>query len=261
MNKEALQNAKIVTTNIKVPLPFWKNQYFLLTAVLSLIAISMFSVRRATRRIMEKKLRESEITEMIYKERERISRDLHDNLGAYAACIKNSIVGIERSSNDSFELQNLRENTDELLNALRETIWALQHESIRITAISDRFKKIVNRISAGYSSVRVEIKENITKDVFLTPTEGVNLIRIMQESITNAMKHARCTVINVHIESSDDLLISISDNGIGFDVQKKADETYGIGNIRTRAEEAGFKLHMNSNGDGSSIQISKRIKN
>jgi signal transduction histidine kinase len=119
----------------------------------------------------------------------------------------------------------------------------------------------VNRISAGYSSVRVEIKENITKDVFLTPTEGVNLIRIMQESITNAMKHARCTVINVHIESSDDLLISISDNGIGFDVQKKADETYGIGNIRTRAEEAGFKLHMNSNGDGSSIQISKRIKN
>ena len=259
MNKEALQNAKIVTTNIKVPLPFWKNQYFLLTAVLSLIAISMFSVRRATRRIMEKKLRESEITEMIYKERERISRDLHDNLGAYAACIKNSIVGIERSSNDSFELQNLRENTDELLNALRETIWALQHESIRITAISDRFKKIVNRISAGYSSVGVEIKENVTNDVFLTPTEGVNLIRIMQESITNAMKHARCTVINVHIECSDKLLISISDNGIGFDLQKKADETYGIGNMRSRAAEAGFELYMNSTVHGSVIRISKAI--
>ena len=252
-----LEQADAVETRIKVPLPFWRNPYYIAVAVLSIMAIVVHAVRRSAKKAMAEKLRESEMSELLYKERERISRDLHDNLGAYAACIRNNVVELERKSGGGSELSSLKENTDVLMNALRETIWVLQSETVSITSLSDRFKNIVNRVGSGYPNVTVEVRERISRDVRLSPTEGINLIRIMQEALTNSIKHSGCSRVLIDIESSESLQVSVVDNGRGFDTESGNEGSFGIRNMRDRARDAGFDLRLESGASGTAVHIGK----
>jgi signal transduction histidine kinase len=250
-----MEQAETIETRIKVPLPFWRNPFYITASVLSLMALVVYVVRRSAKKTMEEKLRESEMSELLYKERERISRDLHDNLGAYAACIRNNVVELERKSQGGSELSSLRENTDVLMNALRETIWVLQNETVSITSLSDRFKNIVNRIGSGYPDVTVEVSERISREVRLSPTEGINLIRIMQEALTNSIKHSGCSRVRIDIESSDALRVSVTDDGTGFDTGTVREGSYGIRNMRERAREAGFEFRMETSSSGTSVLV------
>jgi signal transduction histidine kinase len=252
-----MEQAETIETRIKIPLPFWRNPFYITASVLSLMALVVYVVRRSAKKTMEEKLRESEMSELLYKERERISRDLHDNLGAYAACIRNNVVELERRSEGGSELSSLRENTDVLMNALRETIWVLQNETVSITSLSDRFKNIVNRIGAGYPDVTIEVHDLIQREARLSPTEGINLMRIMQEALTNSIKHSGCSRVRIDIESSDALRVSVTDDGTGFDTRTVREGSYGIRNMRERAREAGFDLRLESGASGTAVHIGK----
>jgi signal transduction histidine kinase len=213
-------------------------------------------IRFFLKRRLREKFKEVEMKESIYKERERISRDLHDHLGAYAAAIKSNIVQAEKEMKSIAPFQQLKENAEEMVNALRETIWTLEHEHISITNISDRLKNSVNRISNNYPDFHIEIKEDIVKDHILSPTESIQLVRIIQEGLTNALKHSEGTNITIHIQSSDTIRISITDNGKGI-VGETTNQQYGIRNMKERAKEAGFMLEILSNETGTVIEIKK----
>jgi signal transduction histidine kinase len=161
----------------------------------------------------------------------------------------------EADENNTPFLQ-LKENAEGMVSSLRETIWALQHEHIGITAFSDRFKNNVNRLSNNYPDVAIDFTEDIQQDITLSPSESIQLVRIMQEALTNALKHADGSKINIHIESADYLNITISDNGKGFD--DIADMNgYGIRNMKERAKEIGYELTIQSSSSGSTLSIKK----
>jgi signal transduction histidine kinase len=187
---------------------------------------------------------------------ERISRDLHDRLGAYAAAIKNNVVRIERSDkNITDQLQQLKENAEEMVMALRETIWALQLTGVNLINLSDRFKSLVNRMAANYPDINIIFKEEILLDKELSPNEGIQLMRIMQEALTNALKHAGPSTIIVHIHGGKRMEITISDNGMGFDMEHVV-HGQGLENMRQRALEAGFDFSISSNDSGTVVSIS-----
>jgi signal transduction histidine kinase len=207
-------------------------------------------------RKIEKGKRKAEIEQTIYKERERISRDLHDRLGAYAAAIKNNVVRIEKSDKIVIDqLQQLKENSEEMVMALRETIWALQLPGVSMINLSDRFKSLVNRIANNYPEININFKEEILVDKELSPNEGIQLMRIMQEALTNALKHASASTILIHIFSENGVEITISDNGRGFDPNNIV-EGQGLENMRQRAEEAGFNYSIASDDSGTSVSVS-----
>ena len=201
-------------------------------------------------------MQQSEIEQRIYKERERISRDLHDHLGAYAAAIKSNINQLERKDEQTGNtLQKLKENADDMVNALRETIWVLQYQEISITALSDRFKNLVNRIRPNYPGVSIEVSENIEADKHLTPAESIHLLRMMQEVLTNALKHADCSKINIRIQVNQLAEIEIEDDGKGFEMEE-VNSGFGLGNLNERASESGASLQIFSQkGAGTRIRI------
>lgn len=251
-----IADAPITSIPIEVMPPFWRKPIFLIPFLLLIISSIVLIIRSYLRKKIEKGKRKAEIEQTIYKERERISRDLHDRLGAYAAAIKNNVVRMERSETVvADQLQQLKENAEEMVMALRETIWALQLPGVSMTSLSDRFKSLVNRIAPNYPDINIIFREEIIEDKELSPNEGIQLMRIMQESLTNALKHANAKEIMIRIASDKGIRVHIKDSGQGFDPDIKSDGQ-GLQNMRQRATEAGFSFEIQSGVSGTEISIS-----
>ncbi len=255
-NMAQLSKAIITQYTINRTPPFWQNWYFLVPSIGAVLVCIILFIRFLTKRKLQRQLQEAAIQQGIYKERERISRDLHDHLGAYAAAIKSNIVQLEKMdahTNDT--MLQLKGNAEDMVNALRETIWVMQYEQISMTALSDRFKNLVNRIAPNYPTIQINVKDQFIIEKLLSPGESIHLLRIMQEALTNALKHSQCSQIDIEITIDDPIEVIIHDNGIGFNLSQGANG-YGLQNIKDRGAEAGLTLDIRSEiGKGTRISL------
>ncbi|MGG9962084.1 ATP-binding protein [Ferruginibacter sp. SUN106] len=195
----------------------------------------------------EKRISAQSIIDAEEQERKRIATDLHDNIGAYASAIR---ADVEKISNNGFEknnhaLNNLQQHSQEIINSLRDTIWVLNKENITITGISDRIKNYINKLQPTYDTIQLEIKEEICNDVRLSSQHALNIFRIIQEAIHNALKHSGATQIAVTINSKESILISITDNGKGIATDIAAGGN-GMSNMKARAKQTGMELLISS---------------
>jgi len=195
-------------------------------------------------------------------ERKRIAADLHDNLGAYAASIVSNLDFIAAQSHHQLKedaaLHELRNNSQAIVSQLNDTIWALKREGLSLTAISDRIKIFMQRIQPSYPHIAINIIEQINEDQALTPAQAFHLFRIMQEAITNALKHSNAKEIVVYIESDNaGSNIKITDDGTGIknaeSIQKGGN---GLANMQQRAKEAGWTITWSDNlPQGTSVNV------
>ncbi|HEY8690156.1 MAG TPA: tetratricopeptide repeat protein [Chitinophagaceae bacterium] len=192
-------------------------------------------------------------------ERKRISRDLHDNIGAYATVLmanterlKKQAAGqpVQQSADSIFE------NAQNIIGSLQETIWVLNNDVITITDFIDRFKMYAKKMLQHFTATQIRFKEQLDDDVKLSPAEALHLFRIMQEALQNIIKHAGSKNIIVEIKSKETIEISIKDDGNGFD-KNIIMEGNGLLNMRHRANEAGYHLNILSSADGTEIKLIK----
>lgn len=193
-------------------------------------------------------------------ERKRIAADLHDNLGAYAASIVSNLDCISPArdtTQNNMVLRELRNNSHAIVSQLNDTIWALKKEDLSLTAISDRIKIFIQRIQPSYPRILINVMESIEDDPALTPAQAFHLYRIMQEAVTNSLKHSRATEINIILETSDSSFrISISDNGTGMkQTDNMTKEGNGLLNMQQRANEAGWSISWHTNGSGGTMVV------
>ncbi len=199
---------------------------------------------------LKKKNRELEAAQAIQQEKERISRDLHDNVGGQLSYVLFSLDGIEHEDKEKRLLlkNNINESIRNVISNLRETIWAINDEFVTINDLSDKLK-VYARGMFRNTETKVFFNEDIKENVQLKSLIGLNLYRICQEIINNTFKHAKATELKIDIIMHEKITITISDNGIGFDQAEKKAESFGLSNISARATEAGilFKLKTEIN--------------
>jgi signal transduction histidine kinase len=244
-------------TIIRQNMSLIKKNYFLFGSLLLLgiVLASAFIIFRGYRRRQQLKMKyllEEEklisaqaVNKAEEKERRRIAADLHDNLGAYAASIVSNLDHISfksSSQENSIAMQELRNNSQAMVAQLSDTIWAMKKDSLSLTAISDRIKAFMQRLQSSYPNIRMEVIEQIPKDLLLPPSQAFHLFKVMQEGINNALRHSHCRHIMVSIESGEQVKIRITDDGQGFSISAKNAEGNGIQNMRTRAQEAGWQV-------------------
>lgn len=191
-------------------------------------------------------------------ERKRIAADLHDNMGAYATAISANIDDLMLKENVAeFDvLENIKNNANDIMLNLRDTIWVLNNTSILLTGISDRFKNFIKKVNRSYPNITVDIHENIINNISLSPEGALNTLRIMQEALHNAIKHSNGDHILVQISSNENLEINIADNGSGIINSGDSNKGYGIENMQKRAEANGWKLIIkNVVAGGTLVQL------
>ncbi len=232
-----------------------KQTIFILIAciiIATIIVLWQISLAR-----IKKQKRALEIEKKLQQDRERISRDLHDNVGGQLSYVMFSLEGNEEPS-----VEKRKEKAHNLANALRsvtgnlrETIWALNQEQLNVQDISDKLKTYTRNIFA-YSDTKIKFEDAIENDQSLNPAFALNLFRICQEVINNVFKHAKASELTITISKDKKTTIVITDNGIGFAKELAGIESYGLTNLKVRADEINATLIINSDTDkGTKITL------
>lgn len=226
----------------------------ILSAILAALGLWIFVQYR---RRQETRSREA-IKKAEEKERVRIAADLHDNLGAYAASMVSNLnyLHIDESNDNARDAFNeLKNNSGAMIAELNDTIWVLKKENLSLTAISDRLKVFIARLSKSYPGINIDVQEKLTLDHQLSSSQAFHLYRIMQEAVNNALKHSAGNIITVVI-TGDDVAwnVSIRDNGKGMPGSLK--ENNGLANMRERANENGWTIRwLPAPASGTDVEI------
>lgn len=178
-------------------------------------------------------------------ERKRIAADLHDNLGAYAASIASNLDIIKGgdTQEQGGAMDLLHENSQAMVSQLSDTIWVLNKESLTLTAISDRAKVLLRRLQPSYPATRMEVREEISEDIRLPSVQAFHLFRIIQEALTNALKHSAAGQVEIAIKSDGKWQVSIADNGKGMPgTAARSGGGNGLLSMKKRAAECGWKI-------------------
>ncbi len=163
-------------------------------------------------------------------ERKRISKDLHDGLGQQLLVLKNKLI-----TSGNTEANEMVDATIEEVRTISRDLHPFQLQELGITkAIEHTITQIDENTSLFISS---EI-ENI--DNLFTPDQEVNIYRIVQESLSNTLKHANAEASKVSIKKmADQVIISIRDNGQGFEFSEKLKNIKSLG-LKTLMERTKF---------------------
>jgi signal transduction histidine kinase len=214
--------------------------------VFAIVLIVVIIVWRINAGKLKKRQLELEATQKVQKEKERISRDLHDNVGGQLSYILYSLDALDDTdSNANSELkENINQSVRGVIQNLRETIWAINDEQLTASDLSDKLK-VYARGMFKHTPVKVVFKEKMEKQVAFNSLVGLNLYRICQEVLNNAFKYAKASEISINIRSGEKTTITITDNGVGFDVDTHA-EGFGLNNIKARATEIGASVSFHS---------------
>jgi len=217
----------------------------------------------------EKRLATQAVADAEDKERKRIAADLHDNLGAQLSFIKrnvNYIIDQPQGFNQSDEKKYLGYVKDIAQNAmidLRETIWVLNKDEVSIQEFADKLKSYLRQQLLDKDMIRWEFQENIGQSWMLSSGEVMHLFRIVQEIISNIIKHAEGDRIHIEFNSSEagTYQLTIADNGKGFKIDHKYEGHYGMENIQRRAQEINARLLLESAPGNGTRVILKKGKN
>nr|WP_299344196.1 sensor histidine kinase [Allomuricauda sp.] len=200
------------------------------------------------------------------KERERIANDLHDNLGSILATIKLHFQNLKiRKEHLEKQEKLMFEKTDSLIEEAYQKVRNLAH--VRNAGVNSKegllpaIKNFASKASLANKLI-VEVEDH-GMDQRLENSLEINLFRIVQELITNVIKHANATECMVHLtHHEDNINIMVEDNGIGFDPSKvKERQGMGLYSIQKRVEDHDGQLTIDSTPfNGTSIIIDIGLK-
>lgn len=250
-----------ITFVIHVIPPFWRTQWFMLLTIVAIVALIVWLIFYISNQKHKKVLRKMEIEKQVYREREKISNDLHDNIGSQLTYIVNNLDYLknqEQKSKNENHLKALTELSDFTRNTsqqLRETIWAVNTEKITIELFAQRIRNYAIHYLTHHENTSFDLRLNGNVSYILTPIQLLNIFRIIQEAMNNTVKHAQANKVEIIFDiQPDKFKIEINDNGRGFDKNKIDELHYGLRNMEQRAEKINGQLFIKSEiGKGTRI--------
>lgn len=249
-----------------------KNDLITVLVMLILFASILFWIIFRNQRIrirLQKKefelnteLQQLETSNQLQEQRLKISRELHDNVGSQLTFIissVNNLIHKYKIQNTEFisQLKNIEDFASDIMTDLRDTIWAMNAERFyfgdlqqRITLYLDK----ANKLKTGFL-VNFTVEEKL-KELELSTEAGVNIYRIIQEALNNAIRHSGASGLDINIEGTGEhIYLHIKDDGKGFD-PKKVKKGNGLYNIKKRSDELGGRFSLESKaGQGTRIEI------
>ena len=190
---------------------------------------------------------------------ENISQDLHDDIGQQLTFVNFQLEKIKLGTSDQLEdLNKLSESVSRVSGSVRDLSHSLNSNFLAQKNLQKAIGKEAERIKK-YGNIHVSFQSFLTGYKF-TNTEKIILYRIFQEVISNTLKHADATKIDIQLIEKTDFQLIIKDNGKGFLIDDATvKDSLGIINIRSRCEMIGCEFHLGSKiNEGTEIIITKK---
>lgn len=192
----------------------------------------------------------------ILKERNRISREIHDSVGHSLSTTIIQLGAVEKLLKDNIYIRDIvKELKDFVTSSFKEVRNAVsQLKPTDYESYQNLFK--IDELTKNFSKLTgVEVKLTISKNTWvLSNTQSVELYRVIQESLSNAVRHGSATKVEIFIAfTSTQLILTIKDNGLGCSTIKKGT---GLTGISERLSELNGIVSFNNTGEGFVVQAS-----
>jgi PAS domain S-box-containing protein len=216
----------------------------------------------------EKKLEENrQLTHLIQRhiedERRSLARELHDELGQYVTAIKTFAVGIANKAEEKMpdiasNAQTIVSAANHIYDGMHNIIRQLRPGSLDNLGLSETLRDMVDNYQKHHPDLKMNLQMQGDVNSF-GESVNINVYRVIQESVNNALKHANADWIDIRLEEIEtgELQLTIRDNGKGMDFCK-VDQSrhFGLLGMRERAQALNGTFSIDSAPDeGTTIRI------
>ncbi len=238
----------------------------LLILVLSYLLYSRYRLKQKetlqTEILKERELRSKAIIEAEEQERLRIAKDLHDGIGQTLSAVKLNMSSLESgiqftNKEQQVLMQNAIELIDESVKEVRSVSHSMMPNALLKSGLAKAVRDFINKLNT--KAIRIDL-EIIGLEERLDTTIETVLYRVIQENVSNIIKHSKASHVNLQLIRHDgEITVMIEDNGVGFDVNKINDfEGIGIKNIQSRVAYLNGTVNFDSvpgRGTTTTIEI------
>jgi signal transduction histidine kinase len=187
------------------------------------------------------------------RERNRLARELHDDFGQRIALLMMDLARLSEILPDSSVARALLRTLNDQVNTLGRDIQRLSHrlhsaklDSLGLAAAIDGFcKELSTHLRVGIEYVHAGVPDDLPREM------AVNLFRVLQEALSNAIKHSkgRRYIVTLHA-TSEAIRLDVVDDGCGFDVQSATrGDGLGLASMKERLNLIGGELVVDSDPD------------
>jgi signal transduction histidine kinase len=262
-NKDGAWNERGAAIIFSLEPHFWQTWWCRAAVVLGFIGVVSGSVRYITSRRLKRKLALLEQRNAIERERGRIAKDIHDDLGSSLTRIM--MLG-ERAEEDLEDKRDVDGHIGKIVTTARHTVRALDEIVWAVNPDNDTLDGLVQYISHyadeffenSQVSCLLDIPTNLP-EVTLTAEFRHDLFLVVKESFNNVLKHSNATRVHLQASATGGAIeIAVEDNGSGFDFNTPRDgrKGNGLSNMRKRANAIGAEFSViSSPGKGATIKI------
>jgi len=265
-NKDGVWNETGASLTLELQPHFWQRQWFGALALAALAGLAGGSARFVTQRKMQRKLELIERQHAIERERGRIAKDIHDDLGSSLTRIMH--LGL-RAKNDLAERKEIDVHLNKIIDFSRGTIQAMDEIVWAVNPRNDSLDGLVNYLveyAAQFfqdADIRCRLQMPMTSQLTVPTEVRHDLFLAIKEALNNVLKHSMASEVQIQVFQNDSTInIVIDDNGRGFDLAQRQNGGLGNGlqNMRKRMDTLGGQMEIiTAPGHGTKLQFTVRV--
>ncbi|QTN00977.1 sensor histidine kinase [Sediminibacillus dalangtanensis] len=209
--------------------------------------------KMATERVEDQ---EKEIERVISEERNRLARELHDSVSQELFAASMLISALNELNSDeavSVQLKQIEAMIQQSQLEMRALLLHLRPAALKGKSLQQGIEQLLEElkqkvpIAISWKMDEVQLERGIEDHLF----------RILQESVSNTLRHAKARALDILlIESEGQVILRVIDDGVGFHVEKSQSGSYGLQNIKERAAEVGAAIKIISLPDkGTKLEV------
>ncbi len=165
-------------------------------------------------------------------ERKRISRDLHDGVGQKLIAVKYKLALLALSNNPD-QFKDINKSLDNIIEEIRNITHNLSSQIVKELGLKVAINQVLEEAAGNLKADKSLLYQ--LNDEILNDYQKKMLYRIIQEVLSNAVKHSRATNLKITLRAiNDQVYLMIEDNGKGFDLNQSDKNGIGIHNVRER---------------------------
>jgi signal transduction histidine kinase/ligand-binding sensor domain-containing protein len=257
-NEDGVWNEAGATLAVIVQPPFWRQPWFVGLAILFLLGALAGTIYLISTAKLKRELRELHQKELLEKERARIARDLHDQLGANLTQV--TLLG-EMAEADKALPGEVEQHAQQICATARETTRALDEIVWAVNPANDTLEGLVNyacKYAQDYFalagvSYRAELPAGLTP-VPILPEVRHNVFLAFKEAVNNVVKHAQATEAHVKLQlEPGQFILSVADNGRGLGDLSGKTLRNGLKNMRRRLADVQGEFDITPQEHGGTV--------
>jgi len=260
-NSDGVWNENGASLEIIILPPFWMTWWFRISVGIILFVIVGGTIRSIELRKFRERMRKMEQEAALEKERLRISKDMHDDLGARLTQIGLLSELAKRSSaqNEDAEEQmgKISSTVRETVDAFDEIVWAVNPQYDKLEGVADYIGQYaVDYLDRAGIRCALQIPEVLSSNIVSADLRH-NMFMAVKEALNNIVKHSGATKVTLRIsEEAGTLILIVEDNGKGFDTASIPAFSNGVSNLKKRMEDVGGRCEIASApGKGATVKL------